>query len=99
MPSSSSEFWRAVGPYLDQALDMPEEERSAWLVQVREQNPEMAATLEKLLQEHRELAQEQFLEHSPIPPGELATMAGQTVGAYTLLSPIGQGGMSSVWLA
>lgn len=99
MPSSSSEFWRAVGPYLDQALDMPEEERSVWLAQVREQNPEMAATLEKLLQEHRELAQEQFLEHSPIPPGELATMAGQTVGAYTLLSPIGQGGMSSVWLA
>ena len=28
-----------------------------------------------------------------------ATLAGQTLGAYTLVSPIGQGGMGSVWLA
>ena len=28
-----------------------------------------------------------------------ATLAGQTVGAYTLEAPLGQGGMGSVWLA
>jgi serine/threonine-protein kinase len=34
--------------------------------------------------------------------GELlleASIAGQTVGSYTLISPIGQGGMGTVWLA
>src|SRR5262245_48388828 len=29
----------------------------------------------------------------------LASLAGQTVGAYTLEAQIGQGGMGSVWLA
>src|SRR5262245_55844203 len=29
----------------------------------------------------------------------LVSLAGQTVGAYTLESQIGQGGMGSVWLA
>jgi tetratricopeptide (TPR) repeat protein len=28
-----------------------------------------------------------------------ASLAGQTIGSYTLLSPIGQGGMGTVWLA
>jgi len=28
-----------------------------------------------------------------------ASLAGQTVGSYTLVSPIGQGGMGTVWLA
>ena len=32
------------------------------------------------------------------PPRE-ATLAGQTVGSYTLVSPIGHGGMGTVWLA
>ena len=32
-----------------------------------------------------------------MPPA--ATLAGLTLGAYTLVSPIGQGGMGSVWLA
>jgi tetratricopeptide (TPR) repeat protein len=31
--------------------------------------------------------------------GQLATRAGQRIGAYTLVSPIGQGGMGVVWLA
>ena len=36
----------------------------------------------------------------PDRPGRLGhPMAGQSVGAYRLLSPIGQGGMGTVWLA
>ena len=30
---------------------------------------------------------------------ETGTLAGQNVGSYTLTSPLGQGGMGSVWLA
>ena len=50
------------------------------------------------------LAQERFLEsgaaaRSGIAPVAVPIAAGQAVGAYTLVSPIGQGGMGAVWLA
>jgi serine/threonine-protein kinase len=56
-----------------------------------------------LLDEHHAANREGYLERNAAdlrrtdPPP--ATLAGQTVGAYTLLSPIGAGGMSAVWLA
>lgn len=39
------------------------------------------------------------METAPIAPVSEESLAGQKIGAYTLLSPIGQGGMGSVWLA
>jgi serine/threonine protein kinase len=99
MSTLSPDQWQAVSPYLDQALDMPDEERKAWLMALGEQNPTLAAHLQKLLDEHRVLAQERYLEKgSVLLPGH-AALVGQTIGAYTLLSPIGQGGMGTVWLA
>jgi serine/threonine protein kinase len=95
----SSEQWQLLSPYLDQALAMTNGEREAWLVSLGEQNPALAAHLHALLDEHRVLAQEGFLEQGagalPSAPG----LVGQTVGPYTLISQIGQGGMGSVWLA
>jgi len=99
MSTLSPDQWQAVSPYLDQALDMPDEERKAWLTALGEQNPTLAAHLQKLLDEHRVLAQENFLEQGAIPRPGRATSAGQTMGAYRLVSPIGQGGMGTVWLA
>jgi eukaryotic-like serine/threonine-protein kinase len=99
MSTLSPDQWQALSPYLDQALAMPEDERAAWLSSLGEQNPTLAAHLRALLDEHRMLAQEGFLEKGsvalPIAPG----LAGQTIGPYTLISQIGQGGMGSVWLA
>jgi serine/threonine-protein kinase len=51
------------------------------------------------LEEHRVLAQKQFLERSPVSGTVESSLTGQKIGAYTLVSPIGQGGMGSVWLA
>ncbi|HXP85396.1 MAG TPA: serine/threonine-protein kinase [Bryobacteraceae bacterium] len=99
MSTLSPDQWQAVSPYLDQALDMPEEERAAWLATLREQDPAMAAHVQALLDEHRALAQEGFLEHTPVPLPVEPGLAGQTIGAYTLVSLLGQGGMGSVWLA
>jgi len=92
------ERWQEISPYLDQVLSLPEEERAAWLRTVREEKPELAELLEKLLEEHRAAAQEQFLELRPSQPSNEA-WSGQTIGSYTLISPISQGGMGSVWLA
>jgi serine/threonine-protein kinase len=45
------------------------------------------------------LAQEGFLENRQFAVPNTAGLAGQTLGPYTLISQIGQGGMGSVWLA
>jgi tetratricopeptide (TPR) repeat protein len=97
MSTSSPGWWLTVSPYLDQALAMTEEERNLWVASLREQNPEIAKLLQAVLDEHHLIVKEGFLEESPAPqpPG----LAGQGIGAYTLVSPIGQGGMGSVWLA
>lgn len=98
MRTLSPERWREVSPYLDQVLSLPENERAAWLESFRVDRPDLADLIQELLDDHRALAQQQFLERSPVPGGT-ASLIGQKIGAYTLISPIGQGGMGSVWLA
>jgi serine/threonine protein kinase/tetratricopeptide (TPR) repeat protein len=97
MASFNSE-WRLLGPYLDEALTLPDEERAAWLASIRERDPELAVKLQTLLDEHRMLAEERFLDSTLGLPGATA-LASQSVGPYTLVSLMGQGGMGTVWLA
>src|SRR5690242_6691009 len=91
--------WKEVSPYLDQALTLPDSERADWVAFVRTQNPEIAALLDALLDEHRVLAEENFLEGGPAAIPLQTRLQGQTIGAYTLVSEIGRGGMGSIWLA
>ena len=99
MLTLTPERWREISPYLDQLLSLPERDRAAWLDSFRETNPAVADDLRRLLDEHRAAAGEGFLEHSPSRPAGESSFPGQTIGAYTLISRIGQGGMGSVWLA
>ena len=100
MDPLDSARWQAVSPYLDRALDIGDEaEREAWLAALREHEPAVAAQLQTLLAAHGAAAREGYLESgAPALPRQDA-LAGQTMGAYTLVSPIGQGGMGTVWLA
>jgi serine/threonine protein kinase/tetratricopeptide (TPR) repeat protein len=99
MSTLSPDQWQAVSPYLDQALAMTDDERGAWLSSLGEQDPALATQLAALLSEHRLLAQEGFLENRRFALPNTTGLAGQTLGPYTLISLIGQGGMGSVWLA
>jgi serine/threonine protein kinase/tetratricopeptide (TPR) repeat protein len=91
------EEWRLLSPLLDQALALEGEERQAW---IKAQEPEIAYRLEILLLEHSVLASDGFLETGVVDlPSTEATLAGQTIGAFEVVSQIGQGGMGSVWLA
>src|SRR5713101_6534140 len=99
MPAIGPDQWKALGPYLDQALEIAPAEREAWLATLQKQNPALAADLQTLLKEHHALDEERFLQLGAATPLGPPSLAGQTVGAYTLESPIGQGGMGTVWLA
>ena len=100
MSTFSPEQWRALAPLLDQALDMNDHERAAWLSSISAENPALAAQLASLVNEHNALAKAGFLEGKPAPlPGMAPGLAGQVIGPYTLISLSGQGGMGSVWLA
>src|SRR5262245_60606778 len=97
------QLWRRVSRLLDRALELPPPEREAWLAALRADDPQAATDVEALLAEHRVLSDEGFLDAAapiaaPIVAPEPA-LAGITIGAYRLVSPIGHGGMGSVWLA
>ena len=80
---------------------MSDDDRRKWLRSLDDEHPAIAADLRTLLDEHRALAQARFLDHEAAAViGPLALVgAGERVGSYRLLSPIGHGGMGSVWLA
>jgi serine/threonine protein kinase len=99
MSAQSPDWWQEVTTYLDQALELPEAERGAWLQRLREENPALATQLQTLLHEHSALQEKGFLEGGAGPQFRPSVPAHQTIDAYTLLSPAGQGGMGSVWLA
>src|SRR5204862_3086246 len=49
------------------------------------------------LADHAQLRDEGFLDASPLKDTD-ASLSGITIGSYTLISRIGDGGMGSVWL-
>lgn len=90
--------WQEISPYLDHALSLPEEERELWLQSFRLEKPELATVLQQLLEEHRVLADEHFLERMPVRVSNGLSILDQKIGPYGLISLIGQGGMGTVWL-
>jgi len=99
MTTLTPEQWQVLGPYWDQALTLLGEERARWLESLRTENPVLADQIQQLLEHGLAAEHEGLLDNSPIRRPETSGLAGQTVGAYRLISAIGQGGMGTVWLA
>jgi serine/threonine protein kinase len=101
MAPISPDRWRTLSPHLDEALEMETAERDAWLASLRTVDPALAADLASLLTEHETLHASRFLERAVLDPrvAPAPSLEGQVLGAYRLVSLIGQGGTGSVWLA
>jgi eukaryotic-like serine/threonine-protein kinase len=101
MPPINPERWRLLSPYLDQALDVAAEKRGAWLADLSVRDAGLAADLRAILGPQPELQQSGFLERALLDPQAApgASLVGQVLGAYRLVSPLGHGGTGSVWLA
>ncbi|MGE5413428.1 MAG: protein kinase domain-containing protein, partial [Syntrophomonadaceae bacterium] len=99
MTELTPDRWRRLNPYLDQALELPPEDRDAYLAEMRALDSTLADDLEAMLCAHADASREAFLTGSAssgLPP---ASLAGQAIGAWTLMAEIGHGGMGTVWLA
>jgi tetratricopeptide (TPR) repeat protein len=98
MASPPQDRHATVSGYFAAGLEMEPGERERWLRELSARDPEIGADVAALLEEHEAVSREQFLENAAallVAP----TLAGQAVGAYTIVAPIGRGGMGTVWLA
>jgi len=90
--------WLRASRHLDRVLDLPDDERDAFVATIRRDDPDIATDVGVMLKQHRQLSAEGFMDAAPAKPTE-PSMAGVVIGAYTLKANIGFGGMGSVWLA
>ena len=98
MNTPGTEQWLILSPYLDEALEMTDTQRALWLESLRGRDPALAERVAALLDEHRQLAEERFLENCSLETPELG-LSGEVLGNYTLIKTIGQGGSGTVWLS
>ena len=99
MQGPTAAEWQTALAVLDQALDLSADQRQLLLADLGQTDPAAAQLVADLLESDRvtgpgselpELAS--LAQHQP-------SLAGRTIGAYTLVRPLGRGGAGSVWLA
>jgi len=96
----SATQWQQLNPLLDELLEASDAARAHRLAQIRSDDPALARQLDALLRQRTAVERDAFLEGDEgFTPAHDPSLAGQTVGAYTLREPIGHGGMGSVWRA
>jgi hypothetical protein len=92
---------------LQTALELPVEQRERWLATLGPARSHLRPTVAALLEKEAKHETQEFLsalsEHTQGESREASKNSspypGAVVGPYRLIEPVGEGGMSSVWLA
>jgi serine/threonine protein kinase len=101
MPRIPPDILSELDKLLDEALDLPAEERRAWLTRLRHDRPIHADEIGRMLASEAMLDKRAYLSPAslPAPPTAEPGLAGQRFGPWMLERALGQGGMGTVWLA
>ena len=96
MISVDKTLWRSLSPLLDIALDLETAAQRDLIADLRRDSPALADVLTELLADCERIRVHPFLE----TPAEVAadsptSVAGHRAGGYTLVRPIGAGGMGA----
>src|ERR1700730_15486228 len=98
----SPERWQQIAGIFHAALGRDDEERDAFLAERCQADDELRQEVEALLTSHEQASR--FIEEPALAVaarlgGGEASLAGQTIAHYQVLSLLGSGGMGDVYLA
>jgi eukaryotic-like serine/threonine-protein kinase len=98
------ERWKKVEAVFEQAAQVPEQERSAFLERTCNGDAELRREVESLLNSHAQagtfMEKRSLFFSSEMAEKVVAAVApGQLIGAYRIVREIGRGGMGAVYLA
>ncbi|MBX3607138.1 MAG: protein kinase [Piscinibacter sp.] len=105
--AADAERLKRVNTLLEEALELPEDEREDWLAALPPQHHDLRPMLRAMLS-RAEVETDTFLAQPlrvalaelPDPEAENEVdRAGDTIGPYRLVREIGAGGMANVWIA